>query len=130
MPAAHNRREGPGRLRNRHPLSGNNVKSDSPAETNHIEHEKIADERAKEETIKSMETDPLLKRLHSIVQHQEELLHKQNTTEDWHFVAIVIDRCLFWLYLLMMLSSTIGCLVIFPLTKEYAEDFDKPDHPS
>ena len=36
--------------------------------------------------------DPLLKRLHSIVKHQEELLHKQNTTEDWHLVAIVIDR--------------------------------------
>jgi len=44
-----------------------------------------------------METDPLLKRLHSIVQHQEELLHKQNTTEDWHFVAIVIDRSGIWL---------------------------------
>ncbi|XP_067937010.1 acetylcholine receptor subunit alpha-like 1 [Watersipora subatra] len=72
----------------------------------------------------SGEVDPLLQRLHSIVQHQEELLQKQNTTEDWHLVAIVIDRCLFWLYLLMMLSTTVGCLVIFPLTNDVELDDD------
>ena len=36
--------------------------------------------------------DPLLKRLHTIVEHQEELLQKQNTSEDWHAVAVIIDR--------------------------------------
>lgn len=38
------------------------------------------------------EDDPLLKRLHTIVEHQEELLKKQNSSDDWHAVATIIDR--------------------------------------
>lgn len=37
----------------------------------------------------------MFKRLHTIIEHQEDLLHKQNRSEDWHVVAVVVDRCLF-----------------------------------
>lgn len=47
---------------------------------------------AKEEKLEPGEDDPLLKRLHTIVEHQEELLKKQNTSDDWHAVATIIDR--------------------------------------
>ena len=39
-----------------------------------------------------VDEDPLLKRLHTIVEHQEELLKKQNNSDDWHAVATIIDR--------------------------------------
>lgn len=39
-----------------------------------------------------VEEDPLLKRLHTIVEHQEELLQKQNTSDDWQAVATILDR--------------------------------------
>lgn len=41
---------------------------------------------------KESHQDPILKRLHTIIEHQEDLLQKQNRTEDWHVVAVVIDR--------------------------------------
>ena len=34
---------------------------------------------------------------------------------------ILYCRCLFWIYLLMMLSTTVGCLIIFHLTKDTVE---------
>lgn len=40
----------------------------------------------------SGEDDPLLKRLHTIVEHQEELLQKQQTSDDWQAVATIFDR--------------------------------------
>lgn len=46
----------------------------------------------KDEKADPGEDDPLLKRLHTIVEHQEELLKKQNTSDDWHAVATIIDR--------------------------------------
>ena len=52
------------------------------------------------------EEDPLLKRLHTIVEHQEELLKKQNSSDDWHAVATIIDRyccCINWSCLLHLL---------------------------
>ena len=42
--------------------------------------------------VKAANSDPLLKKLRSIIEQQEELLHKQNLTEDWHVVAVVVDR--------------------------------------
>ena len=36
--------------------------------------------------------DPLLVRLSSIVQHQESMLQKECAVEDWHMVAVIIDR--------------------------------------
>ena len=30
-----------------------------------------------------------------------------------------IYRCLFWIYLLVMFFTTVGCLVIYPMTKEH-----------
>jgi len=46
----------------------------------------------KEEPKDQAEDDPLLKRLHTIVEHQEEMLKKQNTSDDWHAVAVILDR--------------------------------------
>jgi len=45
-----------------------------------------------DEGAEAKEEDPLLKRLHTIVEHQEELLQKQHTSDDWHAVATILDR--------------------------------------
>ena len=44
-----------------------------------------------------------------------------NTTPSLMNSFILYCRCLFWIYLLMMLSTTVGCLIIFPLTKDTVE---------
>lgn len=55
--------------------------------------EKLSNGSAKgDDKLEPGEDDPLLKRLHTIVEHQEELLKKQNTSDDWHAVATIIDR--------------------------------------
>ena len=41
-------------------------------------------------------------------------------------MLVTIFRVLFWFYLIMMLSTTIGCLVIFPLTKDSVEGTENP----
>ena len=63
--------------------------------------------------------DELLKRLDLLLSRQEDVIKSKNNevNREWQEVAEVIDRALFWLYVLITFMTTIVILVFVPLGK-------------
>ena len=76
-------------------------------------------------TVSNVQTGPqtlseckrLLTELNRLVLRPTETQEEDTIIRDWQNVALVIDRCLFFLYLFLTMLLTIGTLVLAPLLK-------------
>lgn len=64
--------------------------------------------------------DKISKHLKFLVAKQDYEDQYQDIVNEWRLVAVVMDRCLFWSFLLLSTLSTLVILVILPLTKPSA----------
>ncbi|CAF0847530.1 unnamed protein product [Adineta ricciae] len=61
--------------------------------------------------------DEIQDTLHNLLQKQKALEHDQKVTNDWRTLATKIDKILFYIFLLLTLISTVGLLVVVPLSR-------------
>lgn len=74
--------------------------------------------RSKRRSEKKACTEELLKRLDLLLLRQEELLKSKNSeNREWQEVAEVIDRALFWVYVVVTILTTVVILVFVPMGK-------------
>ncbi|UJR10381.1 hypothetical protein I4U23_014586 [Adineta vaga] len=69
--------------------------------------------------------DEIQDTLHNLLRKQKELEHDQKVTNDWRAVATKIDKILFYIFLLLTLISTVGLLVIVPLSRTNSQQKTK-----
>jgi nicotinic acetylcholine receptor len=87
-------------------ISENNVNSDSSSTTN-----------IQTQPQSLGECKRLLTELNRLILRPTETHEEEIIIRDWQNVALVIDRCLFFLYLFLTTLLTIGTLVLAPLLK-------------
>ena len=87
-------------------MSENNLNSDSSS---------ISNNQSSPQSL--VECKRLLTELNRLILHPTELQEEETIARDWHNVALVMDRCLFLLYLLFTASLTVGTLILAPLFK-------------
>ncbi|KAL3865419.1 hypothetical protein ACJMK2_042809 [Sinanodonta woodiana] len=75
----------------------------------HMQHEKILDIDETQEKITN--------HLKHLVSKQDYEEHHQDIVNEWRFVATIMDRFLFWIFLLASVLSSIVILVIVPMRK-------------
>ena len=75
--------------------------------------------RTRKKSERKMYNDELMKRLDLLFIRQEELLKSKQseTNREWQEVAEVIDRTLFWVYVVVTFMTTVVILVLVPLGK-------------
>ena len=61
--------------------------------------------------------DEIQETLHSLLRKQKELEHDQKVTNDWRAMATKIDKILFYVFLILTVVSTLGLLVVAPLSR-------------
>lgn len=91
-------------------VDGNNCNGNLPQNT-HNYHQKLVDVE-REATHKR-----ITKHLKVLVEKQDFEDHHQDIVHEWRFVALVMDRILFWVFLLASLISSVVILVIEPMRK-------------
>ena len=77
-------------------------------------------ETTKKKKNERVTTDELLRGLNILLQRQEQLLKPQKESDinkEWHEVAEIMDRFLFWVYFIINFVVTIVILVLVPLGK-------------
>lgn len=47
--------------------------------------------------------------------------------DEWRLLAIILDRLFFWIYIVMTLISTIGILVVMPITGDWFDARNNKD---
>ncbi|KAK3588798.1 hypothetical protein CHS0354_012011 [Potamilus streckersoni] len=75
----------------------------------HMQHEKIIDIDETQEKITN--------HLKHLVSKQDYEEHHQDIVNEWRFVATIMDRFLFWIFLLASVLSSVVILVIVPMRK-------------
>lgn len=61
--------------------------------------------------------DEIQETLHSLLRKQKELEHDQQVINDWRVMATKIDKILFYVFLFLTIVSTLGLLVVAPMTR-------------
>lgn len=64
------------------------------------------------------ELDNILQRLHCVLLREDEKDKGENLCREWQEAAEVIDRFLFWIFVVGTVTTTITSLVIMPLLKD------------
>ena len=64
------------------------------------------------------DVEDILSRLRELLAREEEKDHGENLCRQWHEAAEVIDRFLFWVFVLGTALATVTSLVILPLAKK------------
>jgi hypothetical protein len=64
-----------------------------------------------------VECKRLLTELNRLVLRPTDIHEEEIIIRDWQNVALVLDRCLFFLYLFLTIGLTVGTLIIAPLLK-------------
>ncbi|XP_064620948.1 neuronal acetylcholine receptor subunit alpha-10-like [Lineus longissimus] len=78
----------------------------------------------KKKSRKVTEGEEILRRLSIIIKRQEEQRMYSQKNRDWQEVARLIDRCLFYAYFIILLSSTVSILLLVPLGKNVKIEHD------
>ena len=63
------------------------------------------------------EVEDIMGRLREVLIREEEKENGENLCREWQEAAEVIDRFLFWIFVVGTLLATVTSLVILPLTK-------------
>ena len=70
---------------------------------------------------RSTSCDELIYKLDMLIHRQEKIINlsdeKPQVNKEWHEIAEILDRSLFWIYSVILIMSTIVILVIVPLGK-------------
>ncbi|CAF1570681.1 unnamed protein product, partial [Adineta steineri] len=61
--------------------------------------------------------DEIQDTLHGLLRKQKELDHDLRVTNDWRAMATKVDKILFYIFLLLTVISTLGLLVVVPLSR-------------
>jgi hypothetical protein len=61
--------------------------------------------------------DDIQDTLHNLLRKQKDLEHDQQVTNDWRAMATKIDKILFYVFLFLTIVSTLGLLVVAPLSR-------------
>jgi len=61
--------------------------------------------------------DEIQDTLHNLLRKQRELEYDQKITNDWRIMATKIDKILFYVFLFLTIISTLGLLVVAPLSQ-------------
>ena len=69
--------------------------------------------------------DEIQDTLHNLLQKQKALEYDQKVTNDWRTLATKIDKILFYIFLLLTLISTVGLLVVVPLSRTNSQQKTK-----
>jgi len=72
--------------------------------------------------------DEIQDTLHNLLHKQKEIEHDQQVTNDWRRTATKIDKILFYIFLLLTIISTVGLLVVVPLSRTYTQQKTKKWH--
>ncbi len=76
----------------------------------------------------SLIQDEIQDTLHNLLNKQKELEHDQQVTNDWRATATKIDKILFYIFLLLTIISTLGLLVVVPLSRTNTQQKTKLWH--
>jgi hypothetical protein len=74
--------------------------------------------------------DEIQDTLHNLLHKQKELEHDQQVSNDWRATATKIDKILFYIFLLLTIISTVGLLVVIPLSRTNTQEKTKLWHGS
>ncbi|XP_052822185.1 acetylcholine receptor subunit alpha-type acr-16 [Octopus bimaculoides] len=69
------------------------------------------------ESPRSWEAEEILAKLQILLNREEEKLHELALMKQWQEVAEVVDRLLFWMFVLSTLFCSLSILVFIPMTK-------------
>ncbi|CAF1335472.1 unnamed protein product [Adineta steineri] len=69
--------------------------------------------------------DEIQDTLHGLLRKQKELDHDLRVTNDWRAMATKVDKILFYIFLLLTVISTLGLLVVVPLSRTNTQQKSK-----
>lgn len=93
-------------------IDGNNCNGNIPQNTLNIPKEKMLDRERGDGT-----KEKITNHLRILVAQQDFEEHHQDIVNEWRYVAQVMDRILFWIFLMAAIISSVMILVVEPLKK-------------